>query len=509
VGLADVRHLLSQRLGARPTRANFRTGTLTVCTMVPMRSVPHRVVCLLGLDDGVFPRVGWVDGDDVLARNPMTGERDSRSEDRQLFLDAILAAQDTLVVTYSGANEHTGAERPPAVPLGELLDTLDRTASAADRRLVREHVVVHHPLQPFDARNYVDGALVPRQVFSFDAAALAGARAARGTRTPADQLLAAPLPPREVEDVDLADLLAFFDHPVRGFLRARLDVITPLEAEEIDDSIPITLDGLDKWQIGDRMLAAILAGTSPDDAARAERLRGILPPGFMGDRFLTDVDAELRPLVRGSLALRQGQSRSVDIDVDLGAAGRRLTGTVTPVWGNRLVTVTYARLAAKHRLASWINLLALSAGHPDQSWTARAVGRGSTAPAVAEAGPLDHRALTWLRALVEIYDRGQREPLPLPMKTACAYAEALRKGGDADWKARREWETEPFSPAGITGEDADPAHVQAFGANAPFACLTTTPRPDEDWNSEPHRLGRYAVRLWGPLLDGAEQVTHL
>jgi exodeoxyribonuclease V gamma subunit len=113
--LADVRQLLAHRLGGRPTRSNFRTGTLTVCTMVPMRSVPHRVVCLLGLDDGVFPRAGSVDGDDVLARNPMTGERDVRSEDRQLFLDAIMAATETLVVTYTGANEHTGAERPPAV----------------------------------------------------------------------------------------------------------------------------------------------------------------------------------------------------------------------------------------------------------------------------------------------------------------------------------------------------------------------------------------------------------
>ena len=90
--LADVRALLTSRLAGRPTRANFRTGTLTVCTMVPMRSVPHRVVCLVGLDDGVFPRTQWTDGDDVLARDPMTGERDVRSEDRQLLLDAVLAA---------------------------------------------------------------------------------------------------------------------------------------------------------------------------------------------------------------------------------------------------------------------------------------------------------------------------------------------------------------------------------------------------------------------------------
>ena len=89
--LADLRALLADRLRGRPTRANFRTGSLTMCTLVPMRSVPHRVVCLLGLDDGAFPRQPTVDGDDVLLRDPLTGERDARSEDRQLLLDAILS----------------------------------------------------------------------------------------------------------------------------------------------------------------------------------------------------------------------------------------------------------------------------------------------------------------------------------------------------------------------------------------------------------------------------------
>jgi exodeoxyribonuclease V gamma subunit len=92
LALADVTALLAGRLAGRPTRASFRTGTLTVCTLVPMRSVPHRVVCLLGMDDDAFPRRAIPDGDDVLARDPRTGERDPRSEDRQLFLDAVCAA---------------------------------------------------------------------------------------------------------------------------------------------------------------------------------------------------------------------------------------------------------------------------------------------------------------------------------------------------------------------------------------------------------------------------------
>src|SRR6185437_436793 len=136
--LSDVRALLQRHLAGRPTRANFRTGTLTVCTMVPMRSVPHRVVCLVGLDDGVFPRTGVVDGDDVLARRPRTGERDIRSEDRQLLLDAICAATDHLVITYTGANEYSGQSKPPAVPLAELLDILDMTTPEP----VRDRIVV-------------------------------------------------------------------------------------------------------------------------------------------------------------------------------------------------------------------------------------------------------------------------------------------------------------------------------------------------------------------------------
>ena len=140
--LTDVRSMLAGHLAGRPTRANFRTGTLTVCTMVPMRSVPHRVVCLVGLDDGVFPRLETVDGDDALAREPMTGERDIRSEDRQLLLDAICAATETLVVTYTGTDEHSGHHRPAAVPLLELLDALDAHHATARPRARRHRTPV-------------------------------------------------------------------------------------------------------------------------------------------------------------------------------------------------------------------------------------------------------------------------------------------------------------------------------------------------------------------------------
>jgi exodeoxyribonuclease V gamma subunit len=485
--LADVRALLQGRTGGRPTRANFRTGTLTVCTMVPMRSVPHRVVCLLGLDDGVFPRTQATDGDDVLARDPMTGERDIRSEDRQLLLDALMAARDTFVVCYTGANEHTGAKRPPAVPLGELIDAVRMTVDGAD-------VVRRHPLQTYDAAN-----LTAPRPFSFDRAALAGARAASGPRRPVEPFLVGELPERPKGDVSLADLKRFFTHPVREFCRQRLLIGTPLEAEEIHDGIPVTLDALEKWAMGDRFLTLLLAGETDEAVFFAELLRGTVPPGKLGEGSIQQVVVEVQGLLNQTVNLRDGEPRAIDVEVDLGG-GRRLTGTVSNVIGPRIVALHYSRLSAKHRLPAWIDLLALSAARPDGSWTAHTVGRSKAGPTRALAGPLDHRAREWLLELVALYDEGLTRPLPAPIKTANAWAEAhvaelIGSPRSAAEAADREWATDPFNAWGITGEDADPWHERVFGRSAPLSAL--------------EGLEDAAWRIWEPLVTGGERVGPL
>lgn len=490
--LSDVRAMLQSRLAGRPTRANFRTGSLTVATLVPMRSVPHRVVCLVGLDDGVFPRAGAVDGDDVLGRHPLTGERDARSEDRQLLLDAVLAATEHLVITYTGANEQSGAVRPPAVPLGEILDAADRTTAEP----VRDRVLTQHPLQPYDARNFVRAA-----PFSFDTAALAGARSAWSVRHEPPPLLAGALPPRPREDVSLQDLRDFLGHPVRAFLRGRLDVSTPFEPDDLADAIPVTLDNLEKWQIGDRLLRELLAGQDPVAVMTAEQLSGTLPPGSLGTAALNEVVEECQRLWSRTADVRDGERRSVDVDVDLGD-GRRLTGTVPGVYGHRVVSLGYSRLNARQRLHAWVDLLALAATYPDQHWTAHAIGRERAGPKRALSGPVDHRAAGWLRDLVELRDRGLCAPLPVPVKTGAAWADAHARelmGQDTPplEAARREWETDLHHQYGITGEDSDPYHQRVFGVGAPVEALLDA------------GLGEAAWAIWEPLLTGAEKVGPL
>ncbi len=489
----DIRSLLSRRLGGRPTRANFRSGSLTVCTMVPMRSVPHRVVCLVGLDDGAFPRVGAPDGDDVLARRPVVGERDIRSEDRQLLLDAIGAAQETLVITYTGADEHTGRRHPPCVPLAEVLDTLDRTTSVP----VADTIVTTHPLQPFDARNVTPGALgMPATTpFTFDVTALVAAEAAgRPEPVPVRDFLAAALPPRQLTDVALDELLGFYNHPVKGFFRD-FAIALPSESDVLDDAIPVEMDNLAGWAVGNRMLEDMLRGHDAKWAREAEWRRGQLPPGQLGWRIAREAGEDANQLAATAFGYRSGAESSVDLDLAIGP-DRRLTGTVTPVHGARYVAVGYSKLGPKNLLQAWIRLLALFAAAPETDWTAVCIGRrGRNGGVDVRAfGRPERPAAELLAELVAIYDAGLREPLPIPLKTSYAWAVSRRTRDDPMREAQFHWTGGEFA------ENGDDAHARAWGERAPLSTLLTPPRSGEEIRGETTRLGALATRIWTPLL---------
>ncbi|HEY8582421.1 MAG TPA: exodeoxyribonuclease V subunit gamma, partial [Capillimicrobium sp.] len=514
LALGEVRALLADRLQGRPTRANFRTGHLTVCTLMPMRSVPHRVVCLLGLDDGGFPRHAPRDGDDLTLDDPHVGERDPRSEDRQLLLDALMAAEERLIVTYTGNDERTNAPRPPAVPVGELLEAIDRTVRAPDGRPARRQVLVRHPLQPFDPRNFAAGAIDGAQPWSFDRVTLAGARALTGERAAQPPFLTEPLPPLDAGLVELDDLVRFVQHPARAFLRRRLGVSLGDFSTEIDDAIAVELDPLERWGVGQRMLDARLAGCDVRQAYRAEIARGLLPPGRLAQGLVTDLAGQVQAIFEVADAVLDGaEASSADVRAAIGDTA--LTGTVAGVCGDTIRAVTFSRVGPKHRLAAWVRLLALTASDPSRAWTAVTVGRARygagphAAVTVATVGPLGEDpqlraadARAHLARLLDLYARGMREPLPIACDTSAAYALAARAGSDARRAAEREW----ASSFDFEREDREPEHQLVRGGVATLDdLLAEPPAPGEagaGWDvSEPSRFGRLARRLWDGLLD--------
>ena len=514
LGLAEVRALLAERLQGRPTRANFRTGHLTICTLMPMRSVPHRVVCLLGLDDGVFPRKAPRDGDDLMLADPHVGDRDQRTEDRQLLLDALLAARDRLVITYTGNDERTNTPRPPAVPVGELLDVVDASVIGD---AAREHVVVRHPLQPFDPRNYQAGELAGDDAWSFDRVTLDGARALTEERGERPPFLAAPLPPVASSLVEVEDLVRFAERPVRTFLRRRLGVSVADYSDEVEDALPVELDGLERWKVGQRMLDARLAGADPVAAYRAEIARGNLPPNRLAVPLVKELVDQVDAIFTHASAVLEDpgvQPGSLDVRVTL-PDGRALGGTVPNVCGDVLRTVTYSRVSARHRLVSWVRLLALTAAHPDRPFEAVTIGRvrdggrSAASATVARIAPLGDdaqerraTALHELGVLVDLYDRGMREPPPLFCLTSAAYARAAREERDAVAAGRAEW----LSEWNCDREDREPDHQLVLGGVADFDDLLAGAARDDErgpgWDtSEPSRFGRHARRLWDGLLS--------
>ena len=497
--LHDVRAVLGDHLAGRPTRANFRTGTLTVATLLPMRSVPHRVMCLLGLDDQVFPRETRTDGDDVLARDPCIGERDAAAEDRQLLLDAILAAGERLVVVHSGADERTNAPRPPAVPVGELLDTLDRTVTVDGAPRPRRTWCTATRCSPSPRRSSRTRTGRP---FSFDATQLAGARALLSGRATPSRFLDGPLPARTgasgPEEVDLADLVRFVEHPVKAFLRQRLAADPARRGGRARRGAPRRARR--SRPLGDRGAAAHRPAGRPRGhglhrgrasprhaAARGPRAApgpGARPPGRAPGH------ARPKPL--------WGEpARDLTVSAVL-ADGTTVVGTVPGVRGTTLASVTYSRLAPKHRAAAWVQLLALAAAHPDEAWSSATIGKGQDGPRTERIERIDpEHARAVLADLVALRAEGLREPLPLFPKSSERYVSdrprrTTRQAFDA---ARRSW-------SGDFGDGRDAAHVLVWGRDRALDDVAGAPTgagPDD--GGESTRFGELAVRLWRPLRE--------
>lgn len=280
---------------------------------------------------------------------------------------------------------------------------------------------------------------------------------------------------------------------------------------------------MDEWAVGERLLHARLEGGDAAEVGATERARGVLPPGGLGDAALRTVEANVDALLTAVAEQIDpaGPRRSIEVSTPL-ADGRRLTGAVPDVVDDVVLTVAYGKLKPKRRLAAWIRFLAAVATVPERPLRAVTVGRRAgprSAKTVtvscfeAPAGDAASRrawALGHLRCLVELYDRGRREPLPVYCATSAAWAEQAHAGKDPDaveTAARRAWTTEWRYPM----EDRDPEHMLLLGRDTPFeALLSAAPLAEESgegWSEdERSRFGRCARRLWDGLLAAESRV---
>lgn len=451
VSRALVRVELRRLLELSQPRGRFLTGGVTVCAMVPMRSIPFPVVCLLGLDIGSFPRTRRAPGFDLMADDHRRGDRSRRADDRWLFLEAILSARRCLHLSWVGRGIRDNAEIPPSVVVSELLDVLERgfAPTAPGCTTLREQIVVEHPLQPFSRRYFGGG---DARLASYSTELCEASRTLRTTAHVSGPLLDARLPAPPAEDVALDRLVDFLAHPTRHFLRERLRLRLAGGDARLDDREPFGLDGLGAWTARTELLALRRDGVEPDTAERLLRAQGILPHGEIGRaafrRVAREVEAFHRRLEDAGVV---GTGVSAPVAIDL-ADDTRITGLVPGVFASGLIEWRMGSLRARDLLGLWVRHLALKAdgkGGAHSLW----LGGSREVEAVALHRVRDPRAE--LEALVALYRRGQCELLRLFPESALAYVEQLPKGERQAWWAAVEcWEGNEYRPGMGESEDA-------------------------------------------------------
>jgi exodeoxyribonuclease V gamma subunit len=436
VGFRSVRGALARLLAGKQRQGRFLAGSVSFCAMVPMRSVPFECVCLIGMNDGSYPRRHSVPGFDLMASDRRRGDRSRREDDRYLFLEAILSARRYLYLSYVGRSPRDDSEIPPSPLLTELLELVDAHAVAVD---CGPHPVrIRHPLQAFSPRYFrAEPGLVS---YSEE---LAAAVTQVGQQQVPPALVRPPLPPPGEEPGDglsLEALIDFLANPPRHLLRQHLAIELGQRHRVLESSEPFWLDGLGAYRLRQRMCELIPKGLAGEALRQHLEAEGLLPLGAPGKlRFAAELAKVEGLLARLADAGGDGAAPAL-MDLVCEQAGFRLQGRITLGRDGGHLAWRPGRVRAEDRLAAWVRHLALALAVPSsRRGRTRLLGIAPDEDLLflPVVDPARH-----LGGLLALYRRGRRQPIAWLPAPGEAYLNALAKGhseAEALAAAAREW----------------------------------------------------------------------
>ena len=480
VPFMPVRHYLQRALEGEGFGSGFLAGGITFCAMLPMRSIPFRVICLIGMNDEDYPRQEQSLGFDLIARNPQPGDRSRRNDDRYLFLEALLSARDRLYISYIGQSARDNSIRPPSVLVSELMDYIEQGFRTPGGD-IHETIITRHRLQAFNPEYFLKAGAADRgKFFSYSrenceaACRILTVRSQPGMLEPY-RFIASPLAEpgagpgvasgteaqKDWRTIPVNDLCRFFSHPAKFFLNRRLRIYLGEGETLLDENEPLELEGLERYRIEQWLVSKGIQGITPKDLWPVARASGQIPPGSPGECIYREVGAGVEEFVEKALQ-RAGAGATGSLDVDVQIGEFRIVGRVPNARPEGLLYLRYAKIKASDRLRAWIYHLLLNRVCGDAEPRCELICRdfeGRYAP-VADSEKI-------LRSLLDIYWRGLSTPLPFIPEASWAYMERIRQGKppeDARSAAQRQWHGNDFYP----GEKNDPYYRTCFQESDPL-----------------------------------------
>lgn len=451
----------------------FLTGRVNFCTLMPMRAIPFRVICLLGMNDGDYPRNQATPGFDLMSRRGQyrPGDRSRRQDDQYLFLEALLSARQQLYVGWVGRSIRDNSARPPSVLVSQLRDTLDKGWALAGDQSLLTALTVEHPLQPFSAdyvaanrdprlftyaREWFEGATPLHGVATADSTAVPFApslskhpRPDSMSTTRGDPTLPEPQPEVARYALSLESLARFLKAPVQAFCNQTLKFGFDDETAISADCEPFGFNKLEAYGYSDALLQG-LKQTRPDDTAAffareqtAMAQRGQLPLGGFAEAGFDALAAPAHAAWQRYQALLSDWPQALDAHVLQlppfvlhDGASYQLTGNLSQLRRNphdigllflTAQTVSKDDNIAYHKLLRyWLQHLAACADfQPLPTWVVAADSLLVMQP--IESGA----ARRQLSMLIAAYHAGMTAPLPVAAKTAFAWLSAPPAQADA------------------------------------------------------------------------------
>lgn len=450
-----IRSFLEERLERKAEGRRFASEGVTFCTFLPMRSIPAQVICLVGMNDGAFPREDFSVTFDRMARHPRAGDRSRRRDDQYLFLEALLSARQRLYITYVGRSLQDNSPLTPSVVVTQLLEYLRRGYGIPETELV-----VPHRLHPFSSAYFQDDPAL----FSYSRENFTAAAQKNTVTSDASFFLDAPLRDRESAafPVDLETLCRFISHPAAYFLKERLGIFLFEEEALFPEREPFSLEGLEAYRMARDLIEARLHGISAETVFRTWRLGGRLAHGNVGRVQFHRTAQEVAPFSAALKTLFEDIPPET-VSGEMVFGDLILTGKVDGVRKGRLFRYRYAKTQGKDLLDTWTRYLFLNAVSPKAVNGAFYLAK--------DAGyrflPVQN-ASSLLEPILDLYRKGRSAPVPLFPRSSYEYAcqrfQTGRSRKDALERALKKWTGTDF----IEGDSRDPAIERCFGKTAPL-----------------------------------------
>ena len=478
--------LLTQNLSLAQSGRRFRAGAINFCTLMPMRNIPFKVVCLLGMNDGAFPRASVPNAFDLMSQKRRRGDRSRRLDDRYLFLEALLSAREQLHISWVGRDIRDDGLLPPSILISELRDYMAEAwlvedqqhldATCAGQNLL-ETVTVTHPLQAFNPAYFQ-----PQAPLSYAKVWAESLNAGHQMKDFSEQ----PLSVEPQDWVELSQLEAMFTNPCQVFLQRQLGVYFDDVAEQSLDAEPFELNALASWQLKQQAFQQSIHAIKGADFFEQGRHSGLMPVAEAGELLLQNAAESVSSLVTVILQLnpleQQPKEMRLRLTPELGVLGAVATPMASP-WLRYYAKP--GRLQPKDLMRAWLRHLVASAVLDDglPMWAIDNDSAQIFKPIEADA------AQQLLHAYLVVYQQGLTQPLPLFLRCGFKLLELREKKltpTELLAELKKEWQT-GFN--GITGEGEDPYVHRCY--------------PSLEPSLDP--LQTLSEQLIAPLFNGLEQ----